>query len=413
MFPKNCIIPGANPLRGARSSSDHSSGATAGVSYAGHTIGPAGDSGQMMPPSQGAFVQASEQQQRFMASTQFGAAGSQSQSTNPFTTEAFQAGMRSFEQGPKEFTQAQWLGIRTVLGGPMEGSLWLARRLAVLRNYELDFIIDNSLSMNQYDGMCNPETGLVMSRIEEAIYRLGNIGDLLSYIPVKGITLRTLSGEHTPVAINCQAPPHEISAQIKSYLEFVNTGPRTTNTPLFTALSTSLEENRNSPNPRIIYVLNDGMPNSGGGPYQVCDLLRTSRCGEKNPVCLIACTGDRESVAWMNDADRIIGNIHVIDDFKSEQQKIKAKHGENFPVTEGFYAMSSLLGAVDDLFDKADENHIYSHNHYQEIMGRPVSQAEYENYQTNARLLQQSSNTNREEDFTRGSSYVRQFMGYR
>ena len=295
----------------------------------------------------------------------------------------------------------------------MEGSLWLAHRLAALSNYELDFIIDNSLSMNQRDGMRNPETGLIMSRLEEAIHRLSNIADLLSYIPVKGITLRTLSGDHTPVDIGCHAPPHEIAGQIKDYLEYVNRSPRTSNTPLYTALFTSLNENRNSPNPRIIYVLNDGKPHSGGGPESVYQLLRDGRCGEKNPVCLIACTDDQKSIAWMNDADEIAENVHVIDDFDSEKEKIKAKQGQNFPVTEGFDAMSLLLGAIDNLFDKANENHIYSHNHYREIMGREVSEAEYEAYRREASRLQRQSGEAEKQAGYAGSSFLGQYLRFR
>ena len=363
MYPNNFRVPNAGHAAGTQPAAGAAPQPAAAVNYSGHTIGPTADG-----------------QQRFMVP---------STSTNPFRAES-QAGMRAFEQGPAEFTPEQWRGIRSVLGGPMEGSLWLAPRLAALSDYELDFIIDNSLSMNQRDGMRNPETGLLMTRLEEAIHRLSNIADLLSYIPVKGITLRTLSGDHTPVVIGCHAPPHEIAGQIKDYLESVHRSPRTSNTPLYTALATSLNENRDSPNPRIIYVLNDGMPNSGGGPDVVCQLLRDGRCGEKNPIVMIACTDDRKSIAWMDEADEI-PNIHVVDDFESAKKKIKAKQGQNFPVKEGFYGMSSLLGAIDDLFDKADENHIYSHNHYREIMGREVPEAEYEAYRREASRLQRQS----------------------
>lgn len=386
MYPNNFRVPNAGHVPGTQPAAGAASQEPAAVNYSGHTIGPTADG-----------------QQRFMPQ----------QPTNPFRAES-QAGMRAFEQGPAEFTPEQWRGIRSVLGGPMEGSLRLAPRLAALSNYELDFIIDNSLSMNQRDGMRNPETSFLMTRLEEAIYRLSNIADLLSYIPVKGITLRTLSGDHTPVVIDCQAPPLKIAGQIKNYLEFVHRGPRTSNTPLYTALATSLNENYNSPNPRIIYVLNDGMPNSGGGPEAVCQLLSDGRCGEKNPICMIACTDDRKSIAWMEKADAI-ANVHVVDDFESEKNKIQAKQGKNFPVKEGFYGMSSLLGAIDDLFDKADENHIYSHSHYCEIMGREVPETEYEAYRREAsRLQRQSSEAEQQAGYHNpGSSFFSQYLGFR
>ena len=106
--------------------------------------------------------------------------------------------------------------------------------------------------------------------------------------------------------------------------------------------------------------------------------------------------------------------VHVVDDYESEKKSIQAKQGRDFPVTEGFYAMSSLLGAIDDLFDKADENHIYSHNQYQEIMGRQVSAMEYENYRRNAERLQEQSGAFGGGNYiTAGVSQVSQYFGFR
>ncbi len=371
------------------------------TNYSGHTIGTVSGDSQIMPSSQGVSFQPSAQR----SITPQGGAG-----YHPTT--ATQADIRAYEHGPDVFTKAQWDGIRTVLGGPMQGSLWLAYRLAVLSNYELDFIIDNSSSMNQYDGMRNPETNLSMTRLEEAIYRLSNIADLLSYIPVKGITLRNLSGNHSPATINCQASPQKISSQIKDYLDQVYKSPRSSTTPLYTALLSSIEENKKSSNPRIIYVLNDGEPNSRGRASDVCDLLQRGRNHEKNPVCLIACTDDERSIGWMNDADNI-ERVHVVDDYESEKRDIQAKQGQEFPVTEGFYAMSSLLGAVDDLFDKADENHIYSHRQYQEILGKEVTSAEYGKYRSEAGWLQRQSSTSRGNSSASGTTHSGQYSGFR
>lgn len=351
--------------------------APAGTTYSGHTIGMVSGNSQIMSPPPGASFQPPAQRSITPAA--------------PYATTASEAGMRAYEQGPEVFTKEQWDGIRTVLGGPMQGSLWLAYRLASLSEYELDFIIDNSVSMNKYDGMRDPETNSPMTRLQEAIYRLGNIAELLSYIPVKGITLRNLSDNHVPEIINCQAPPpQEISNQIKGYLNRVYLSPRSPTTPLYTALLASIQENVSSSNPRIIYVLNDGQPNGRGNSSDVCNLLERGRIHEKNPVCLIACTDDEDSIGWMNSADSI-GSVHVVDDYESEKRGIQAKQGQGFPVTEGFYAMSSLLGAIDRLFDYADENYIYSHKDYQEILGRKVTPAEYEKYRSEAEWLQRQS----------------------
>lgn len=333
------------------------------------------EAGQKQVTYRGHSVQSSGDKQNFIHSDQTGAAmleSSHSRNVSHSPMDRFQSQFSSYQQQ----------GINNILGGPAQGSLWLAYRLGALKNYELDFIIDNSASMDTRDGMVNPETRRKMTRLEEACSRLEQVADLLSYIPVKGITIRSFSQQFPP--INLAAKPDDIAQQIKNDLYEISQGRRIGSTPLYPTLIQSLSED--TQNARIIYVFNDGEPNSGGTAADVCSMLK-NRNAERNPVCLIACTDDEDSIGWMNDADSL-PNIHVVDDFQSELKEVKAHQGQSFPFNEGFYLMSTLLGPIDPLFDKADENHIYDQANYQEICGGSVSSEEYEYYCTSAGIAQ-------------------------
>ncbi|WP_257265276.1 hypothetical protein [Endozoicomonas sp. ONNA2] len=292
--------------------------------------------------------------------------------------------MQRFEQA---FTPEQQRGIKDVLGGPISGSTWLAYRLADLKNYKIHFIIDNSISMNERDGMVNPETGTRMSRLQEATYRLENVADLLAYIPVKGINIQSFSKKFPPIDI--RGTPAETSAQIKRCLrEIGSVGNRHNSTPLFRDMREIIRESERSVQspPSIIYVFNDGEPNDGGTKEDIYQLLK-DRKAERSPVCLVACTSTPSAIEWMDEADEQ-PNVHVVDDFESERQQVWEHQGETFPFTEGFYLMSTLLGPIDPLFDKADENHIFDLADYQEICGRKIPPEEYELYKQEAERLQ-------------------------
>ena len=374
------------------------------VNYNGYALNPHDTSRQFMPHAQGSRFNVSADQARSVAFLPQGAVpspavnpppyqdppppypgnnysgpGFVSQASAPVMSTSFLTPIEKFRQA---FSPDQQRAIERVLGGSIKGSTWLAYRLAALKNYELNFIIDNSASMDTPDGMVHPDVSVKMTRLEEACYRLSNIADLLAHIPVMGIKIQSFSQVFPPIDI--QRAPAEIASQMKGYLNTILTSPRLNSTPLYPAMSESIKETANSPQspPRIIYVFNDGEPNVGGSKDNVCDLLRY-RVAERNPVCLVACTDSDSAVGWMNKADEE-PSVHVVDDFQSEMKEVKMHQGSTFPFTEGFYLMSTLLGPIDPLFDKADENHIYDHTDYQEICGRNISTAEYEKYQKEA-----------------------------
>lgn len=71
---------------------------------------------------------------------------------------------------------------------------------------------------------------------------------------------------------------------------------------------------------------------------------------ELNPqihVTFLACTDDLQAVNYLNTWDRMIPNIDVMDDYRSERAEIYRTRGGNFPFSFGDYVVKSLLGSID------------------------------------------------------------------
>lgn len=70
---------------------------------------------------------------------------------------------------------------------------------------------------------------------------------------------------------------------------------------------------------------------------------------------IIACTDDDASVSYLNEWDRMIRNLDVIDDFRSEREEIKREKGSHARFSFGDYVVKSLIGSIDPTMDRMDE----------------------------------------------------------
>ncbi|CAF4200133.1 unnamed protein product, partial [Adineta steineri] len=69
------------------------------------------------------------------------------------------------------------------------------------------------------------------------------------------------------------------------------------------------------------------------------------------PVTFIVCTDDDQSMAYLNDWDKKIPNLDVVDDYRSERKQIQACRGTNMAFSFGDYIVKILLGGIDSWFD--------------------------------------------------------------
>jgi len=71
---------------------------------------------------------------------------------------------------------------------------------------------------------------------------------------------------------------------------------------------------------------------------------------ERSPqihVTFLACTDDLQAINYLSNWDRMIPNVDVMDDYRSERAEVYRTRGGNFPFSFGDYIVKSLLGSVD------------------------------------------------------------------
>ena len=108
----------------------------------------------------------------------------------------------------------------------------------------------------------------------------------------------------------------------------------------------------------LILIATDGVPTDERGRTDIRTLEHVLR-NERNPanripVTFIVCTGrqtrfsfsierdvlflfpdDKQSMAYLNHWDRILPNLDVVDDYRTERQEVQAHRGHNFPFSFG------------------------------------------------------------------------------
>ncbi|CAF3922942.1 unnamed protein product, partial [Rotaria sp. Silwood1] len=76
-------------------------------------------------------------------------------------------------------------------------------------------------------------------------------------------------------------------------------------------------------------------------------LMNEERRIETTHVMFLICTDDPTCVDYLNEWKRIMKNVDVTDDYKTEREKIQKSHGLNMPFSIGDYIVKALVGAID------------------------------------------------------------------
>lgn len=72
-------------------------------------------------------------------------------------------------------------------------------------------------------------------------------------------------------------------------------------------------------------------------------------------ITIVACTDDEFSLSYLNDWDRKIKNLDVVDDYESEKKEIYSIRRKHNSFTFGDYIAKILLGSFVDEIDASDE----------------------------------------------------------
>ncbi|CAF1560267.1 unnamed protein product, partial [Adineta steineri] len=200
-----------------------------------------------------------------------------------------------------------------------------AERLIQLKGYEIVFICDDSGSMNTPLDEGSNSSHTKKTRWDELKQIVSTVVDLASIFDTDGVDVYFLNREPMFHVKN--------SSQLENIFAMEPEG----STPIVPVLRQVLNDKRNHVYERNLLILlaTDGVPTD---EYERPD-VRTLEHVLKNertpinriPVTIIACTDDDKCMEYLNDWDKKIPNLDVVDDYVNEKKQIQACQGRDFP----------------------------------------------------------------------------------
>ena len=91
------------------------------------------------------------------------------------------------------------------------------------------------------------------------------------------------------------------------------------------------------------------IPTDSKGELDVAELEKVMR-HERTPstyVTFIACTDEPEALSYLNDWDRTMQHVDVVDDYRSELGQLREKRGAQTKFSYGEYLVKALIGSID------------------------------------------------------------------
>ncbi|CAM4754940.1 unnamed protein product [Rotaria magnacalcarata] len=224
-----------------------------------------------------------------------------------------------------------------------------ATKLRALEGYEIVFICDDSGSMNTPLGDLSGPFDKVPSRWDELKQTVSIVVDIASVLDPDGVDIYFLNRE----------PLFHVrsSSELISTFSVPPSGP----TPIVPVLRRVLRDKQNEIEERKLLILlaTDGVPTDNRGHRDIRSfeyVLKNERKPvNRIPVTIIACTDDNDCIGYLNDWDKKIANLDVVDDYRNEKREIQARQGKQFPFSFGDYVVKILMGGVDSWFDDLDE----------------------------------------------------------
>ena len=266
----------------------------------------------------------------------------------------------------------------------------LMNKLMILSEYQsLEFIVDDSGSMNLISDTFNPTTGQPNTRWQEAWQRLKEMVEILAYVPFNQIGIEFLN---RPNRIQLQRQrsanggggaaesPTSFLQRAYKEIDMAFQSPPHGTTPVLEKLQESMSRGQGYSIAR--YLMCDGQPN--GGSYaiqQITRLVRNRAAPQQNPLTFLSCTNQDEEVEWMKDAEEIAPYCSEADDYDDERREVVGDQGMALPYTRGFWLICQLVAAMNpnDL-DAMDESVPFTKQTLDNLLGHVSTQESYKYY---------------------------------
>ena len=263
-----------------------------------------------------------------------------------------------------------------------ETPLGLANKLLVLNEFAvLEFLVDDSGSMNTLSNSIHPGTGRLNSRWGEAMLRIIELLELLAYFSFQKFELCFLNRNDRMVVQRQGRTPAAFLEDARAQLDLARLEPPMGSTPALEKMTESF--GRSEPGLRIArYFFCDGIPDGGRQARDaIVSLLQNRRNPEENPITFLSCTSQDDQVEWMKDAEEVVPYCSEADDYQRELQEVRRDQGEALPYTKGFYLVCCLVAAMnpDDL-DAMDESVPFTKTTLDNLLGLEYQEASYKLY---------------------------------
>ncbi|CAF3174836.1 unnamed protein product [Rotaria sp. Silwood2] len=111
---------------------------------------------------------------------------------------------------------------------------------------------------------------------------------------------------------------------------------------------------RGSDKKLLVLVAMDGEPTNEKGDNDIAALkhvIQQERRSDTVHVAFLACTDDESAVAYLDEWDRIMTNVCVTVDYRTERDFVHQHHGHQCPFSFGDYISKALLSAIDPKVD--------------------------------------------------------------
>ena len=232
-----------------------------------------------------------------------------------------------------------------------------AFRLRALEGFEIVMILDDSTSMRtpiiDRDQKNISPFGTLPTRWDELKHIVSIVVDLASTLDPDGIDIYFLNRESLLRVTD--------SSQLNEAFSTLPSGP----SPLTRVLREVLHLKRSHVYERklLILIATDGSSTDANGQNDLNHMervLRNERYSlvDRIFITFIACTDDPQAISYLNRLDKKIPNVDVLDDYRSERAEILAVQGKNFPFSYGDYVAKTLIGSIDQWFDRLDEKEV-------------------------------------------------------
>ena len=118
--------------------------------------------------------------------------------------------------------------------------------------------------------------------------------------------------------------------------------------------SQRLEANER-PKKILVVIVTDGEPTDLDGRTDIKS-IKESLISPPSHVytSILACTDEENSMEYLNNWDKYIKRLDVVDDFRNERREVQRAKGMNFQFSYGDYVAKSLLGSTDPAVDNLD-----------------------------------------------------------